>query len=398
MAHRTVEVLWQPRSPKQWAVFTATRLEAARLWRDLVVRHHRLRRLNWKWPNETRWNAWARGKYPNLSAQSAQQVIGEFLENVRATTANRKAGNVHAKYPWRTPKYRDVTYTNQDAKIKNGYLRMGNGKQGPGALVMKMPKGLTLPGKLMEVQVEFGRVLLICKVDDAKPVGGSVVVGVDLGVNTLAAATDGQKAVLVSGRAAKATIQYRNKKLAQISAKQAGRQRGSRRFKRLQRRKYAMLGKTRRRIRDLCHKASRKIVEAFPGARIVVGEPFNDAAQKLRRTQAQQVSQTCTRKLIQMLDYKARGAIVVPESYSSQTCPVCGCRQKCRRTYRCGSCGFQAPRDVVGAWNIRQIGMGGGMVPTPTMVSPQATFVHPTKYPGPRRVVRAEPPHVAQGA
>lgn len=391
-------MLWQPRSPKQWAIFTATRLESARLWRDLVVRHHRLRRLNWKWPSETRWNAWARGKYSNLSAQSVQQVIGEFLEVVRATTASRKAGNLRARYPWRTPRYREVTYTNQDAKLTNGYLRMGNGKRGPGPLVMKLPKGLVLPGKLMEVQVEFGRVLLICEVTDPKPLGGDRVVGVDLGVNTLAAATDGHTAVLVSGRAAKATVQYRAKKLAEISAKQATKRRGSRRHKRLQRRKYALLGKTHRQVRDLCHKTSRKLVAAFAGARFVVGEPFNDAAQHLARAQAQQVSQACTRKLIQLLDDKARGTMVVPESYSSQTCPVCGCRQRCRRTYRCGSCGFSAPRDVVGAWNIRQLGMGGGLVPTPTMVAPKATFVHPTKYPGRRQVVRAEPPHVAQGA
>jgi putative transposase len=159
-----------------------------------------------------------------------------------------------------------------------------------------------------------------------------------------------------------------------------------------------MLDRTRRRVRDLCHKATRKVVEAFPRARMVVGRPFNEAAQRVGRRQAQQVSQACTGKLLQMLDFKAKGAIVVPEPFSSQTCPVCGCRQVCRRMYECKGCGFRAPRDVVGSLNIRQIGLTGGLSPTPGLLAPRVRFVHPSKYPGRSQVDRAEPPQVAQGA
>ena len=402
MSHRAIEIAWLPHSPKAWGIFTAARLEAAKLWADLVARHHRIRRLGWKWPDAARWFRWARGKYPNLSAQSAQQTIQAFLEAVRSTSALRKKGHAEARYPWRKPRYGDVTYTNQDAKVRNGFLLLPHGRKGKGTLAIKVPKGLTLPGKLMEVTLEYGCVRVVCKVDDEKPVeneaGDDVVVGVDLGVNTLLAATDGHKAVLVSGREVKATVQYRNKKLAELSAQQAGKAKGSRRHKRLQRRKYALLDKTRRKVRDLCHKATRKVVNAFPRARMVVGQPFNDAAKKVSRRQAQQVSQACTAKLIQMLDFKAKGATVVPEPYSSQTCPVCGCRQVCRRTYQCKTCKFEAPRDVVGAMNIRQIGLCGGLSPTPGQVAPKVTFVHPNKYPGSRQVVPAEPRQVAQGA
>jgi len=390
--------VWLPHSPKAWGIFTAARLEAGKLWSDLVTRHHRIRRLGWKWPEAARWFRWARGKYPNLSAQSAQQTLQAFLEAVKSASALRKKGHAEARYPWRKPRYGDVTYTNQDAKVRNGFLLLPHGKRGQGTLAIKVPKGLTLPGKLMEVTLEYGRVVVVCKSEDTAAVGGEVVVGVDLGVNTLLAATDGQSAVLVSGREVKATVQYRNKKLAELSALQAGKTRGSRRHKRLQRRKYAMLDRTRRKVRDLCHKATRKVVEAFARARMVVGQPFNDAAKKVGRRQAQQVSQACTGKLIQMLDDKAKGAIVVPEPFSSQTCPVCGCRRVCRRKYQCRVCGFEAPRDVVGALNIRQIGQRGGMAPTPGLKMPRVRFVHPSKYPGRSQVVRAEPPQVAQGA
>ena len=65
----------------------------------------------------------------------------------------------------------------------------------------------------------------ICEVpDDARP--QQTVIGVDLGVNTLIAATDGAKVILISGRAAKATIQYRNKQLASIQQAPVGKEKG----------------------------------------------------------------------------------------------------------------------------------------------------------------------------
>src|SRR5262249_46535330 len=143
----------------------------------------------------------------------------------------------------------------------------------------------------------------------------------------------------------------------------AGKNRGSRRHRRLQRRKYRTLDQTKRRIRDLCHKATRQITEAFPGATCYVGEPFNQAAQSLGRVQAQQVSTACTRKIIQQLDYKTAGAITLNEAYSSQTCPVCGERSRHRRIYCCPACGASAPRDAIGALNILSLGQYGGMLP-----------------------------------
>jgi len=123
-----------------------------------------------------------------------------------------------------------------------------------------------------------------------------------------------------------------------------------------------MLGKTKRRIRDLCHKATRQVADAFPNATCYVGEPFNDAARRIGRKQAQQVSTACTRKIIQLLDYKTAGALTLSEAYSSQTCPVCGERSKHRRMYRCPSCGATGPRDAVGAVNILSLGINGAMV------------------------------------
>jgi hypothetical protein len=86
--------LYGSRAPTGWATFTASRHEAARLWNDLVRRHHRIRRLNWTWPSKARWQRWAKGRYPGLSAQSAQQIIGEFCEAVDSCRQLRRNGQM----------------------------------------------------------------------------------------------------------------------------------------------------------------------------------------------------------------------------------------------------------------------------------------------------------------
>jgi putative transposase len=375
MDYRSIEIHWMPHTRAQWGAFVLSRKEAARLWADLVERHHRIRRLGWRWPSKARWQQWAKGRYPGLSAQSVQQIIGEFCEAVNGSRHLRTNGHPEANYPWKKPRYRDVVYTNQDARIRRGVLLLPNGRSG--LLRVRLPQDRPLPGRLMEVRVCMGRILLICAIEE-HPRPQRTVVGVDLGVNTLIAATDGQRALLISGRQAKATLQRRNKNLAAISARQSRKARGSRRWKRLQRRKAQLLAKDRRRLNDLIHKATRHVADAFPGATCYVGEPFNDAAQTVGRVQAQQVSQVANARVIQQLDYKTCGAIQVDEAYTSQTCPSCGERKTCKRLYRCSRCGIVAPRDVVGATNILSVGRTGAIqqgAALPTDVQ----FRHPVK-------------------
>lgn len=382
MAYRTVTFNWLPRTKVQWNTFTLARREAARLWNDMVLRHARIRRMGWKFPSKRRWEVWAKRRYPLLHSQSVQQIVAEFDEALRSTSQLRRNGVTEARYPWKLLRYRDITYTNQAARVveHGGQRRMilPNGKSG--RLVVRIPDGVTFPGRLIEVRLAYGRISAVCEAP-AAPAQAKTTIGVDLGVNTLIAATDGETAVLVSGREAKATVQWRNKKLASLQEKQSRHQRGSRRHRRLQRRKYKLLDKSRARIQDLTHKATRKVKEAFPQAQVYVGKPFNEAAQKIGRIWAQQVSSASNAKIITQLDYKTAGAVQVSEAHSSQTCPVCGCRQKCRRTYTCRECGYSAPRDVVGAVNILRIGKHGSLQPSPE-VPTRIVFVHPSKYAG----------------
>ncbi len=221
-----------------------------------------MRRLAWRWPTKAGWQRWAKGRYPGLSAQSTQQIIGEFCAAVDSCRRQRKDGHEEARYPWRLRRDREVVYTNQDARIRDGRLVLPHGASG--TLRIRLPEPVTLPGRLLEARLSFGTVRLVCAVPDA-PRPQQAVIGVDLGVNTLIAAPDGIKVFLVRGRGVKAVIRWRNKTLAGLQQAQSTKVKGSRRWKRLQRRKYRVLGKTKRQVRDATHQATHALVEAFPG-------------------------------------------------------------------------------------------------------------------------------------
>lgn len=388
VCHRVVEIRWLPRTRGEWAAYTAARTESARLWAKMVAMHAVVRRLGLPWPSLARWDAWARGRFPALSAQSVQQIVKDFVDAVSSARTLRAAqtaagGEVTASYPWKTKaRYRDVPYTNQGAVVRGGILRLSNGRGGTAPFSIPLPSDRPLPGRLVEVTLAYGVVRLVCEVRGTSERASGPLVGVDLGVNTLVAATDGETAILVSGRGLKAIVQYGNKTNAAMRSRIDRAKPGSKRRKRLARARHRAANKVARKVRDVLHKATRAVVQAFPHSAAVVGKPFNDAAQKMGRRQAQQVSQASSARLIAHLAYKmAGGATEKPEPYSSQTCPVCGCRQKCRRVYQCKGCGLVAPRDVVGSANIRSIGQYGEIrtgQPVPTVVR----FVRPLrKYP-----------------
>jgi putative transposase len=378
MVHRTVKIDFSPSSTSQWTTYQQSRAEAARLWNDLLERHFRIRRANWKWPAKGRWEKWAKGRYPHLHSQSVQQIISELLEAVAATRQLRKMGCADARYPWRKHNQRDIPYTNQGARIREGILLLPNGRAG--TLRLKLPQ-IELPGRLMEVRLCWHKVLLVFLCPDPPKETLGPTIGVDLGVNILIAATDGEKVVSVSGRALKADIRYRHKKLGRISGLQAKKTKGSRRWRKLQKRKARMLAKSANRVSDKIHKATRQIAAEFPQAQAYVGRPFNDAAQRMGGRQAQTVSSAANARIIAQLGYKLAVAIEIDESYTSQTCPVCGERSKHQRTYRCPKCGLVAPRDVVGCVNIRTKGMQEGLL-SGQRVPLVIKYKYPGKFPG----------------
>lgn len=75
-----------------------------------------------------------------------------------------------------------------------------------------------------------------------------------------AALTDGKETCIIACRALRANRQDTAKRLGEVRIKQARKHKGSRAFRRLQRRKVRFLAKQKRRARDLEHKVSRALV------------------------------------------------------------------------------------------------------------------------------------------
>lgn len=259
---------------------------------------------------------------------------------------------------------------------KSTGLRLREGELFLGSRRGLQPKAVKLPSDLIDLPMEaFARVKLVwdqrtrryfwhIDVDDGlKPAKspGSNIAALDLGEIHPVVATDGQEAVVFSARELRSAHQYTNKRLAELRSKQDRLTKGSRMWKRLQRRKNRFLGEQNNRIHDIEHKVSRSVVNWAVGRQVgtlVIGDVRNVASGKrLNRVAQQKIGNWTHGRLRRQISYKAEASGIqtelIGEQYTSQTCPQCGSRYKPKgRVYHCPACGFEGHRDVVGAANI----------------------------------------------
>lgn len=199
--------------------------------------------------------------------------------------------------------------------------------------------------------------------------------GIDLGeIHSIATFESGGKALIVTGRKLRSVKQYQLKKLAEFDSKLSKSKKYSRQNKKLRRAKRRMLEKTNAQIRDLNHKITRCFVNwAVENkiAKVYVGNPEGVQRRKRHKIVSQKLSRWNFGKHLEYLTYKLLTVGIelekISEAYSTQTCPKCGRRHKCKsRNYQC-SCGYVAHRDIHGARNILSLGLNGRIcITTPT--------------------------------
>jgi putative transposase len=204
----------------------------------------------------------------------------------------------------------------------------------------------------------------------------------------------------------RANAQYTVKRLAELHAKQDRKRKGSRRWKRLQRRKTRFLAQQKRRARDMEHKVSRAVVTWAKERQVttlVIGDVRDVANGKRHNANSQQkIGLWSHGRHRQNITYKAAAAGIAvtlcAEAYTSQTCPgtlpdgtAClQCHKPKGRRFRCPACGFTAHRDALGPANILSqhfTGEPGHVLP------PIPTYRYP--FAGKRSPLDAG--HVAQG-
>jgi putative transposase len=343
--------------------------ESGRIYTETLIEHYRVYRHTGHWLSSgagERINDSRSGTF--LHAHSRDAAQQGLYKACQSAAASRRAG-LEVYYPHQHRTYRTSIWKNTGIRKREETLLLSLAK-GHAPISVTLPSNLRLlaPEAFLEMQLLWDRagrhyfwhLMVENYLEPAEPPGDQVA-GVDLGEIHPAAVTDGEEVVVFSAREMRSLAQYTHKRLAEIQAKQARKTKGSRSWKRLQRRKGLFLAQQHRRRRDLEHKVSRAVVkwgvERQVGT-LAVGD-VRDAADgvALGHTTNQKISSWSHGRLRQYLTYKAQAAgitvVLVDEAYTSQECPNCHERHKPRgRNYLCPVCGFVSHRDAVGSANI----------------------------------------------
>ena len=327
-------------------------------------------------------------------------VADKYLDARDAAHAAIQKGYKN-KYPWRRKKnfntqWKDKAFSfNFEKNVLSLSLGIWGGKRQQG-VCLKLPKNIM--AKINEIvsfdkdavsQIElcYDNGLMLCiTYDDGKQspenIGFSETVGVDLGeIHSIAACATNGNSIIITGRKLRSINRLRNKTLASISKAQAKCTNGSRRWKKLQRKKRYILSKSKHQVAYKTHEITKNFVDwclENKVGKVFCGNPEgvqrnNSGRKKKNRTKnkkkirnrktSQKLSNWNFGKIKDCLKYKLANVGIefeeISEAYSSQTCPICEQRHKTNsRNYKC-SCGYKAHRDVHGAHNILSLGLNG---------------------------------------
>ena len=218
-----------------------------------------------------------------------------------------------------------------------------------------LPAGAKLGTAILTRQQGKWYVVLSVEAEFAETCGTGTV-GIDLGLNSLIAASDGET-VEMPRFARKAQKAQRRRQRALARCK-----RGSKRRLKAKARLAAASARIARQRRDHLHKLSRSLVSSYQG---IAFEDLNMAGLK-KGMLARSVHDAAWSILVQLTTYKAESAdasvVLVDPRGTSQTCPECETitpKTLAERRHRC-DCGADLDRDVAAAIVVHQRAFGPG--------------------------------------
>jgi putative transposase len=360
----------------------ALNLESGRLYTLTMAWHWRIYRRHGKWIAQRQAERLNDSLHGGTilhahSCDAAQQAFYKACKTAR--TNRREDGSV--RFPHRRKRYRTTVWKNTGIRLRDGIAFLARAR-GLSPVQVRIPFVIVEGSKILETRLVFNLKRSFYEwhmvIDDglAMPlIPGTHIAGVDMGEIHPAVISTYEDAAIVSARELRATIQWRNKKQAEIKALQSRCTRRSRMWKRLQKRWNEIRATIDRKIRDICHKVSHAVIDwaVNHGVGLLVIGDVRDIGdgKRLRRKSQQKVSQWVHGMIRRFITYKAEYAGIrvelQDERYTSQTCPRCGAKHKQRgRVYSCRTCEFVGHRDVVGGAGIRtayMFGSPGGAYP-----------------------------------
>jgi len=383
--------------------------ESGRIYSRVLVNHYRVYRHSDHWLS-----CYAAKKLddfyrvddsPLLHSHSIDAAQEGFYRALKTAQVNRRNG-IEVRYPYQRKRYRTTIWKESGIRVRDGFLLLSRAK-GLEPICVPLPSLLTpWPEEAFrEARLVWNRAArhyewhLVVEDGTLPPdePSGDGVAAIDLGEIHPVTISDGQETIVISARALRANRQYTAQRLSEIQRQQGVKVKGSRAWRRLQRRKNRFLAQQKRRARDIEHKVSRAVVDVAVERSIgtlVIGDVRDVAdGKRLNRVGQQKISSWSHGRQRQYIEYKAEAeGIEIPdvmdEAYSTQTCPQCGERHKpTGRVYICPACGFVSHRDAVGSANIlsRYVYGDVGHVVPPSTVKYRQPFgradEHETEWP-----------------
>jgi putative transposase len=358
----TVRVYRLQPTSKLFACLKAAQMEAAKVWNLCCEIHKEARMTHSRWPARDELQKATKGQFA-LHSQSVQMVVHAFLANIDTTRQLRQSHpQMKLKYPWRTKRFYPVKWPAQAVSRENGRVVLPMGK---GRTSIVLPIELPENSGACSLVWNNGFELHVCvEQPQAEETPGQVHATVDLGEIQLAAvSTNTGQALVVSGRGIRSLKRQRGKQLGKIARKQSRCKQYSRRWKKLQRAKNKIKSRAELRIRDMRHKATRKVIKFCVEQKVgklFIGNPHGVRNRDSGRHHNQRMALWEYGKDIDYLTHKSKQAHIMSftgsERGTSSQCPVCGHKQKPKgRNWVCRACGFTGHRDIVGSVNMHTL-------------------------------------------
>jgi putative transposase len=258
--------------------------ESGRLYTLTLLWHYRVYRRTGRWlsPSQAQKLGDFLGGPTTLHAHSRDAAQQAFYRACQIAKACKARGLPH-HYPRHRKRFRTTIWKNTGIRVRAGRLLLSRAR-GLSPVCVPLPAPLLFlpPSAFLEARLVWDRAsrrynwhLVVEEGATPAPPPGTRVAAVDLGEIHPAALTDGEAAVVVTARALRSTKQYTAKRLSQIQARASRQKPGSRRARRLKRRKARFLAQQKRRVRDIEHKVSRAVVswaEAHGVGRLAIGD------------------------------------------------------------------------------------------------------------------------------